>query len=130
MPGRRLRNPPPGRLRPASTLVFHPLTLLNGAKSEASTTGPAPPSTRSRRGRRVPRRLPLGPVQPVPPRLHHARRRPTRLLRLLLDLLRQRLPSVQAVGALHIYATGKAYLQGPDTSIFSSLSGVSYVVGY
>jgi hypothetical protein len=38
--------------------------------------------------------------------------------------------SVQSVGALHIYATGKAYLQGPDTSIFSSLSGVNFVVGY
>ena len=36
----------------------------------------------------------------------------------------------QVIGALHIYANGQALVQGPAASNFSSLSGVSYVVGY
>ena len=38
--------------------------------------------------------------------------------------------TAQQVGALHIYATGKAYLQGPSAQFFSSLSGASYVIGH
>jgi hypothetical protein len=37
---------------------------------------------------------------------------------------------VQGVGAFHIYANGKAYLQGPTAASFSSLSGLNYVVGH
>jgi hypothetical protein len=36
----------------------------------------------------------------------------------------------QEVGALHIYATGKAYVQGPSAQFFSSLAGATYVVGH
>ncbi|MGO9584322.1 MAG: hypothetical protein ACLP36_16130 [Acidimicrobiales bacterium] len=38
--------------------------------------------------------------------------------------------TVQEVGALHIYDTGKAYVQGPSARFFASLTGVSYVVGH
>jgi pyruvate/2-oxoglutarate dehydrogenase complex dihydrolipoamide acyltransferase (E2) component len=38
--------------------------------------------------------------------------------------------NVQVVGAFHIFANGKAYLQGPSAAFFSSLSGISYVVGH
>ncbi len=34
------------------------------------------------------------------------------------------------MGALHIYASGLAYLDGGQVTNFSSLSGVSFVVGY
>jgi hypothetical protein len=36
----------------------------------------------------------------------------------------------QTVGALHIYANGKAYVQGPSAQFFDSLTGTSYVVGH
>jgi len=38
--------------------------------------------------------------------------------------------TTQQVGALHIYANGKAYVQGPSAQFFSSLAGASYVVGH
>jgi hypothetical protein len=38
--------------------------------------------------------------------------------------------TTQEVGALHIYATGKAYVQGPSAQFFASLAGTSYVIGH
>jgi hypothetical protein len=38
--------------------------------------------------------------------------------------------TTQEVGALHIYANGKAYVQGPSAQFFSSIAGVSYVIGH
>ena len=37
---------------------------------------------------------------------------------------------IQGVGAFHIYANGKAYVQGPSVQHFASISGTSYVIGH
>jgi hypothetical protein len=38
--------------------------------------------------------------------------------------------NAQEIAALHIYSNGEAYLQGISVQYFTSLSGVSYVVGH
>ena len=111
------------------TIVFHPLTLLNGAKSEASLGTGAPQYAVSGGVVYLAGSLSGPSNQSLPAFILPAGARPGYYdcFSIYSD---NGYASVQSVGALHIYASGKAYLQGPDTSIFSSLSGVSFVVGY
>jgi hypothetical protein len=110
-----------------SKLVFHPLTLLNGAKSAQAYGTGAPQYAVSTEGVVYLAGSLLGPSnQSLPAFVMPKGARPGYYdcFSIYSD------NGTQAIGALHIYANGQALLQGPDTSDFSSLSGVSYVAGY
>jgi len=108
-------------------LVFHPLTLLNGAKSAQSYGTGAPQYAVSAEGVVYLAGSLMGPSnQSLPAFVMPKGARPG-----YYDCFSvYSEEGAQVIGALHIYANGQALVQGPGTSDFYSLSGVSYVVGY
>ncbi len=108
-------------------LVFHPLTLLNGAKSAQSYGTGAPQYAVSEEGVVYLAGSLMGPSnQSLPAFVMPKSARPG-----YYDCFSvYSEEGAQVIGALHIYANGQALVQGPGTSDFYSLSGVSYVVGY
>ncbi len=108
-------------------LVFHPLTLLNGAKSAQSYGTGAPQYAVSAEGVVYLAGSLMGPSnQSLPAFVMPKSARPG-----YYDCFSvYSEEGAQVIGALHIYANGQALVQGPGTSDFYSLSGVSYVVGY
>ncbi len=111
----------------ATKLVFHPLTLLNGAKSAQSYGTGAPQYAVSQEGVVYLAGSLIGPAnQSLPAFVMPKGARPG-----YYDCFSvYSETSAQVIAALHIYANGQALVQGPGTSDFYSLSGVSYVVGY
>ena len=115
--------------RSSSTLVFHPLKLLNGAQSRSDYGTGNPQYAVSAQGVVYLAGSLSGPknqnlaafVMPPGARPGYYD---------CFSIYSNSSQNVQVVGALHIYASGKAYVQGPDTNFFSSLSGISYVAGY
>ena len=112
---------------PATKLVFHPLMLLNGAKSAQSYGTGAPQYGVSSEGVVYLAGSLMGPAnQSLPAFVMPKGARPG-----YYDCFSvYSEEGAQVIGALHIYANGQALVQGPGTSDFYSLSGVSYVVGY
>jgi hypothetical protein len=108
-------------------LVFHLLTLLNGAKSAQVYGTGAPQYAVSQEGVVYLAGSLIGPAnQSLPAFVMPEGARPG-----YYDCFSvYSESSAQVTGALHIYANGRALVQGPGTSDFYSLSGVSYVVGY
>ena len=112
----------------ASTLVFHPLTLLNGATSAAKYGTGAPQYAVSPEGVVYLAGSLNGPAnQSLPAFVMPKNARPGYYD--CFAIYSEGNGQVVA-GALHIYANGRALTQGPDASDFYSLAGVSYVVGY
>jgi len=115
--------------RTSSTLVFHPLKLLNGGQSRSDYGTGSPQYAVSAEGvvylagsLSAPKNQNLAAfVMPVGARPGYYD---------CFSIYSNNSQSVQVVGALHIFASGKAYVQGPGTNYFASLSGISYVVGY
>ncbi len=108
-------------------LVFHPLTLLNGTKSAQSYGTGAPQYAVSAEGVVYLAGSLMGPSnQSLPAFVMPKGARPG-----YYDCFSvYSEEGAQVIGALHIYANGQALVEGPGTSDFYSLSGVSYVVGY
>ena len=120
----------PSTTSPTTTtpkLVFHLLTLLNGAKSAQSYGTGAPQYAVSPEGVVYLAGSLIGPAnQSLPAFVMPKSARPG-----YYDCFSvYSEEGAQVIGALHIYANGQALVQGPGTSDFYSLSGVSYVVGY
>jgi len=120
----------PSTASPTTTttkLVFPPLTLLNGAKSAQSYGTGAPQYAVSPEGVVYLAGSLIGPAnQSLPAFVMPKGARPG-----YYDCFSvYSEEGAQVIGALHIYANGQALVQGPGTSDFYSLSGVSYVVGY
>ncbi|MGD0440235.1 MAG: hypothetical protein ABSB52_06365 [Acidimicrobiales bacterium] len=110
-----------------TTLVFHPLTLLNGAKSAQAYGTGAPQYAVSPEGVVYLAGSLTGPAnQSLPAFIMPKDARPGYYD--CFSVFSE--TNTQVVGALHIYANGRALVQGPGTSDFYSLSGISYVVGY
>jgi hypothetical protein len=111
----------------ASKLVFHALTLLNGAKSAQGYGTGAPQYAVSAEGVVYLAGSLMGPAnQSLPAFVMPKGARPG-----YYDCFSvYSEESAQVLGVLHIYANGQALVQGPGTSDFYSLAGVSYVVGY
>ncbi len=108
-------------------LVFHPLTLLNGAKSQQADGTGAPQYAVSEEGVvYLAGSLSAPTNQSLPAFVMPKGARPGYYD--CFTIFSENGP--QVIGALHIYANGQALVQGPAASNFSSLSGVSYVVGY
>ncbi len=110
-----------------SKLVFHALTLLNGAKSAQQYGTGSPQYAVSAEGVVYLAGSLWGPAnQSLPAFVMPKGARPGYYD--CFSIFSEDGP--QIVGALHIYANGNALTQGPGTSSFYSLSGVSYVAGY
>ncbi len=110
-----------------SKLVFHALTLLNGAKSAQQYGTGSPQYAVSAEGVVYLAGSLMGPAnQSLPAFVMPKGARPGYYD--CFSIFSEDGP--QIFGALHIYANGNALTQGPGTSNFYSLSGVSYVVGY
>ncbi|MGD0875565.1 MAG: hypothetical protein ABSA14_11340 [Acidimicrobiales bacterium] len=121
-------SPPTTTPSASSKLVFHPLTLLNGATSAQQYGTGAPQYAVSPEGVVYLAGSLNGPAnQALPAFIMPKAVRPG-----YYDCFSVYSENNGAVvmGALHIYANGRALAQGPGTSDFYSLSGVSYVVGY
>ena len=111
-----------------STLVFHPLTLLNGATSAANYGSGAPQYAVSPEGVVYLAGSLNGPSnQSLPAFVMPKNARPG-----YYDCfaIYSEANGQVVTGALHIFANGRALTQGPGKNDFYSLSGVSYVVGY
>lgn len=112
-----------------TTLVFHPLKLLNGAQSRSDWGTGTPAYAVSPQGvvyltgsmSAPTNQNQVAFVMPVGARPGYYD---------CFSIYSNTSSQVQVVGALHIYANGKAYVQGPDTYYFASLSGISFVAGY
>jgi hypothetical protein len=112
----------------AAKIVFHPLQLLNGAKSQQAW-GTGPPQYAVSGGVVYFAGSISAPQnQSLPAFVMPAGARPGYYD--CFSIYSANNANTQAVAALHIYANGKAYLQGKYASIFTSLTGVSFVVGY
>jgi hypothetical protein len=113
---------------PAAPLVWHQLKLMNGWQSAASW-GTGPPSYAvSAQGVVYFAGSLHGGNQNAPAFVMPVGTRPGYYD--CFSIFSNNSSNVQETGAFHIYATGKAYVQGPSVQFFSSLSGVSYVVGH
>jgi hypothetical protein len=112
----------------AAKIVFHPLQLLNGAKSQ-QVWGTGPPQYAVSGGVvYFAGSISAPPDQSLPAFVMPAGARPGYYD--CFSIYSANNANTQAVAALHIYANGKAYMQGKYASIFTSLTGVSFVVGY
>ena len=117
------------RTSPATApLVWHQLSLLNGWVSAASWGTGAPSYAVSAEGVVYFAGSLTGGNQNKPAFLMPAGTRPG--FYDCFSIYSNTSANVQEVGALHIYANGKAYLQGPSAQFFSSISGTSYVIGH
>ncbi len=133
-PARTISAPRPDSTRvPKSSpvtppLVWHQLNLLNGWVSAASWGTGAPSYAVSAEGVVYFAGSLTGGNQNKPAFLMPVGTRPG--FYDCFSIYSNSSSNVQEVGALHIYANGKAYVQGPSVQYFASISGTSYVIGH